>query len=147
MVVGLETFRKYFEGYYGDYVVIGGVACELALKSLGLDFRGTRDFDIVIVSETIARGFGIKLKQFIREKAMASLPSSAFSIRKTMRSRHNWNSRQKNRLMTGRGTLRRWMQGTPIPVCPPFCSIRTFTISFSTTPRFPTGFPSYGWKD
>lgn len=74
MVVGLETFRKYFEGYYGDYVVIGGVACELALKSLGLDFRGTRDFDIVIVSETIARGFGIKLKQFIREGGYSVQP-------------------------------------------------------------------------
>ena len=67
MVTGLETFREYFQNFSRDYVVIGGVACELALDSLRLDFRPTDDFDIVIVSENLAQGFGLKLKQFIRD--------------------------------------------------------------------------------
>lgn len=67
MVNGLDTFRRYFEKYNSDYVLIGGVACELALNSLRLDFRPTDDFDIVIVSENLAQGFGTALKQFIKD--------------------------------------------------------------------------------
>ena len=67
MVTGLETFREYFQDFSSDYVVIGGVACELALDSLRLDFRPTDDFDIVIVSENLAHGFGTALKRFIRD--------------------------------------------------------------------------------
>ena len=69
MVTGLETFAKYFEGYSGDYVVIGGVACELALDSMKLHFRGTEDFDIVIVTDhlNVADGFGKQLKRFIQD--------------------------------------------------------------------------------
>ena len=47
MVNGLEKFRDYFQDYTEDYVLIGGVACELALNSLRLEFRPTDDFDIV----------------------------------------------------------------------------------------------------
>lgn len=67
MVTGLEIFRSYFQDYPNDYVVIGGVACELALGSMGLEFRGTRDFDIVVVSEMTAHGFGAALKRFIND--------------------------------------------------------------------------------
>ena len=66
MVNGLDTFRRYFQAYSNDYVIIGGVACELALDSLHLEFRPTDDFDIVIVSENLNRGFGTALKQFIK---------------------------------------------------------------------------------
>ena len=65
MVNGLEKFRDYFQDYTEDYVLIGGVACELALNSLRLEFRPTDDFDIVIVSENLQKGFGAKLKKFI----------------------------------------------------------------------------------
>ena len=69
MVTGLEIFRSYFQDYPNDYVVIGGVACELALKSLDLEFRGTRDYDIVIVTDhlNVADGFGKQLKRFIQD--------------------------------------------------------------------------------
>ena len=65
MVTGLEIFRQYFQNYNKDYVLIGGVACELALNSFRLEFRPTDDFDIVIVSENVALGFGQALKNFI----------------------------------------------------------------------------------
>ena len=67
MVTGLETFREYFQNFSKDYVVIGGIACELALESRGLDFRPTSDFDIVIVAGNSTHGFGLKLKQFIHD--------------------------------------------------------------------------------
>ena len=67
MVNGLEKFRDYFQDYTEDYVLIGGVACELALNSLRLEFRPTDDFDIVIVSENLQKGFGAKLKKFISD--------------------------------------------------------------------------------
>lgn len=67
MVTGLETFREYFQDYPNDYILIGGVACELVLNSMHLDFRPTSDFDIVIVSEKLKGGFGAKLKRFIHD--------------------------------------------------------------------------------
>jgi len=67
MVSGLEIFRRYFQRYNHDYVLIGGVACELALNSRLLEFRPTDDFDIVVVSENAPHGFGGALKEFIRD--------------------------------------------------------------------------------
>ena len=67
MVTGLDIFRSYFQDYPNDYVVIGGVACELALKTMDLEFRGTNDFDIVVVSEMTAQGFGAAFKRFVND--------------------------------------------------------------------------------
>ena len=67
MVTGLEIFREYFQDYPNDYILIGGVACELVLNSMHLDFRPTSDFDIVIVSDKLKGGFGAKLKRFIHD--------------------------------------------------------------------------------
>jgi hypothetical protein len=65
MVTGLELFRKYFQDYPQDYILIGGVACELVLDTMHLRFRPTDDFDVVIVSEHLKSGFGAALKRFI----------------------------------------------------------------------------------
>jgi hypothetical protein len=67
MVTGLERFREYFRDYPDDYILIGGVACELIFNSLRLEFRLTNDFDIVVISEHLQGGFGARLKQFIRD--------------------------------------------------------------------------------
>jgi hypothetical protein len=67
VVTGLEIFRQYFQDYQNDYILIGGVACELVLNSMHLEFRPTSDFDIVIVSDKLREGFGVKLKNFIHD--------------------------------------------------------------------------------
>lgn len=67
MVNGLEIFRQYFHDNRNDYILIGGVACDLILNSIERDFRPTMDFDIVIVSENLKSGFGQRLKDFIRD--------------------------------------------------------------------------------
>lgn len=67
MVNGLEIFRQYFRDNGNDYILIGGVACDLVLNSINREFRPTLDFDIVIVSENLQSGFGQRLKEFIRD--------------------------------------------------------------------------------
>jgi hypothetical protein len=67
MVEGLELFRNYFSNYKNDYVMIGGVACELVLRTSGIAFRPTKDFDIVVVAENLTGGFGAAFKNFIRD--------------------------------------------------------------------------------
>ena len=39
MVKGLDTFRKYFEKYEEQYVLIGGAACDIV-------FDGTRSYKV-----------------------------------------------------------------------------------------------------
>ncbi len=66
MVSGLENFKKHFEKFKGKYTLIGGVACELLLDDAGLDFRATRDFDIVLIVEVMDEIFGRALWDFIK---------------------------------------------------------------------------------
>ena len=53
--------------------MIGGVACELVLNAMHLEFRPTSDFDIVIVSDKLKGGFGVKLKNFIHDGGYTAL--------------------------------------------------------------------------
>lgn len=58
MVVGLESFKKWFKDYEEQYVIIGGTACSLLMMDEGLDFRATKDLDMVLIIETITPEFG-----------------------------------------------------------------------------------------
>ena len=49
MVIGVDRFRAHFAGHEHQYVLIGGAACELIMDEVGLDFRATKDLDIVLV--------------------------------------------------------------------------------------------------
>ena len=57
MVRGLEKFKEYFEEYSDSYALIGGTACSLAMEEVGLDFRVTRDLDIVLYVEALDTDF------------------------------------------------------------------------------------------
>ncbi len=57
MVRGLELFRDHFGEFTDQYVLIGGSACDLALEEAGLDFRATRDLDIVLCAEALSKSF------------------------------------------------------------------------------------------
>lgn len=67
MVKGLEVFRRHFAQYTDRYVLIGGVAASLAMEEAGLDFRATRDLDLVLVVEAMDAEFGRHFWQFIEE--------------------------------------------------------------------------------
>lgn len=67
MIRGVETFRKFFEGYKDQYVLIGGAACDVAMEEAGNGFRATKDLDIVLIVEAITPEFGKAFWNFVRE--------------------------------------------------------------------------------
>lgn len=66
MVKGIEKFKEHFKDFEGKYTLIGGVACGLLLDDAGLTFRGTHDFDIVLIVETMDNLFGRAIWDFIK---------------------------------------------------------------------------------
>lgn len=65
MVKGLEIFRVWFKDYADQYVLIGGTAASLAMQSAGLDFRATKDLDVVLHLEALTTAFGRRFWEFI----------------------------------------------------------------------------------
>jgi hypothetical protein len=58
VVRGLGVFRKHFAAHAGQFVLIGGTAATLAMESAGLEFRATKDLDIVLHIEALGPDFG-----------------------------------------------------------------------------------------
>ena len=57
MVRGLDSFREWFHGYEDRYVIIGGTACDLLMNDAGLEFRATKDIDLVLIIEAADAAF------------------------------------------------------------------------------------------
>lgn len=66
MVKGLNIFRDHFKGFPDSYLLIGGVACYLVMEEAGLDFRATKDLDIVLCAEALDANFIAHFWEFIR---------------------------------------------------------------------------------
>lgn len=64
---GLDVFRKHFQDFTENYVLIGGSACLIIMEDFGLSFRATKDLDIVILAEVLNPKFGRRLWEFIDE--------------------------------------------------------------------------------
>lgn len=67
MVAGIDRFRKHFAGHEEQFVLIGGTACELVMKEVGLDFRATKDLDIVLIVEALDPAFSETFWAFVEE--------------------------------------------------------------------------------
>lgn len=67
MVKGLDRFREQFAPFAGQYMLIGGTACMVAMKDAGLDFRATKDIDIVLSVEALDSNFVKAFWKFIKE--------------------------------------------------------------------------------
>ncbi len=67
MVKGLDQFRAHFEGFSDRYVLIGGTACYLAMEEAGLDFRVTKDLDIVLCVEALDAEFVGAFWDFVKK--------------------------------------------------------------------------------
>ena len=48
MVRGIDKFREFFTGYEGNYVIIGGTACEMHEEIYAQTPRATKDRDIIL---------------------------------------------------------------------------------------------------
>ncbi len=67
MVDGLDRFKEQFSQFEGMYTLIGGVACGLLMDEAGLDFRTTKDFDVVLIIEALTEEFGKAFWQFVKD--------------------------------------------------------------------------------
>jgi hypothetical protein len=67
MVKGLDVFRQHFAGCADQYVLIGGTAATLAMEDAGLDFRATKDLDIVLHIEALNAAFGTAFWAFVEQ--------------------------------------------------------------------------------
>ena len=65
MVTGLAVFREHFAGHADQFVLIGGTAATLAMEEVGLEFRATKDLDIVLHIEALSPAFGALFWRFV----------------------------------------------------------------------------------
>ncbi len=65
MVKGLEKFKEYFTGFEDNYVIIGGTACDIALRDTDMYPRATNDIDMILVVEKMTPEFGQHFWDFI----------------------------------------------------------------------------------
>ncbi len=67
MVLGFESFKKWFAGYDDQFVIIGGVACDILMTEEGQAFRATKDIDMVLLVESLTAAFGRRFWEYVRE--------------------------------------------------------------------------------
>jgi len=67
MVRGLDIFRRHFDSYADQFILIGGTAATLAMEQAGLEFRATKDLDIVLHIEVLEPAFGSAFWRFIEQ--------------------------------------------------------------------------------
>ena len=64
---GIDKFKERFAGHDGEYVLIGGGACDLLFGEAGQDFRATKDLDLVLLVEALTPEFGRVFWDFVKE--------------------------------------------------------------------------------
>ncbi|HAL81535.1 MAG TPA: hypothetical protein DCO83_04285 [Mucilaginibacter sp.] len=67
MVRGLDIFKKYFEAFPENYVIIGGTACDVIIEDAGFIPRATKDIDIILIVEALTTDFVKQFWQFIQD--------------------------------------------------------------------------------
>lgn len=61
----MDVFRDFFAGFEGNYVIIGGSACDVHETNIGETPRATKDIDIILIVEAISREFVSRFWEFI----------------------------------------------------------------------------------
>ena len=67
MVKGLNIFRDHFQNYAGQYMLIGGTACSVLMDEAEVDFRVTKDLDIVLCAEALTDDFFRAFWAFVKD--------------------------------------------------------------------------------
>lgn len=65
MPKGIELFRDHFAAHTDKYVLIGGSACEIALNEATLEFRATKDLDLVLTVASLDSDFSKRFWDFV----------------------------------------------------------------------------------
>jgi hypothetical protein len=66
VVEGLDLFLAHFRVFNDRFVLIGGTACDMAMTEAGLEFRATKDLDIVLWLEVLDESFVKAFWEFVR---------------------------------------------------------------------------------
>ena len=61
--IGIEWFK----GNESQYAIIGGTACDILMTEEGLDFRATKDIDLVLIIEAVDAAFGRKFWDYVKQ--------------------------------------------------------------------------------
>lgn len=61
----LASFAEFFEGYADQFAVLGGAACSQWFGEASLEFRQTKDLDIVLILEAKSREFYSRLWEYL----------------------------------------------------------------------------------
>ena len=67
MVTGIDSFKEWFKGSEEQYAIIGGTACDILMTEEGLDFRATKDIDLVLIIEAVDTDFGKKFWDYVKQ--------------------------------------------------------------------------------
>ena len=81
MVRGIDIFKEWFQGYEDQYVIIGGTACDLLMTEDGLDFRATKDIDLVLIVEAVDMKFAGRFWEFVDAGGYEHRNKSSYSIK------------------------------------------------------------------
>ncbi|MDZ7772841.1 MAG: hypothetical protein U5K31_08900 [Balneolaceae bacterium] len=65
-MIGLKTFTEFFKDFTDSYIVIGGAACEDYFEREGINFRVTKDIDMILVVEAVDDDFISRFWDFIK---------------------------------------------------------------------------------
>ncbi len=66
-MIGINSFKQYFKGFENQYVIIGGTACDLLMSDRELDFRATKDIDMVLIVEALSKEFGEVFWKYVQD--------------------------------------------------------------------------------
>lgn len=67
MVKGIESFIEKFKDYSDCYTIIGGTACDILMSEAQIDFRVTKDIDMIILLEDRYQEFAKVFWSYIKE--------------------------------------------------------------------------------
>ncbi len=67
MVNGMESFVEKFKDYPDCYTVIGGAACDILMTEAGVEFRRTKDIDMILIMEARYHEFAKVFWEFVKE--------------------------------------------------------------------------------
>jgi len=66
MVRGLDKFKEHFKNFKGSYILIGGAACSVLMEASYIEFRATKDLDLILCVEAIENQFVQAFWEFIK---------------------------------------------------------------------------------
>ena len=72
MVAGIDSFRDKFRGFEDCYTVIGGAACDILMSEADIDFRLTKDIDMILILEDKKEEFAKTFWEYIKEESYTS---------------------------------------------------------------------------